>query len=82
MSLRPDGTYCCDRCGRDVGNAAVTECAVVSDLEPTDDPDVAFRPRVLHFCRVPNPGAPDGCAAHVLLPSNLTAYLASKEPTS
>lgn len=81
MSLRQDG-YRCDRCGRDVGNAAVTECAIVSDLEAAPDADVASRPRVLHFCRVPNPGAPEGCAAHLLLPSNLTDYNASKETTA
>lgn len=79
MSLRPDGTYRCDRCGVDVGNAAVTECAIVSDLEAVDDAEVAFRPRLLHFCRRPNPGAPDGCAAHLLLPSNLADYYVAKE---
>lgn len=78
MSLRPDGVYRCDRCGRDVGNAAVTECAVVSDLAATGDPGAPWRPRVLHFCRVPNLGAPDGCAGHLLTPSNLAAYPAEE----
>jgi hypothetical protein len=80
VSLRPDGAYRCDRCGRDVGNAAVTECAVVSDAEVAPDGGVALTPRVLHFCRVPNTGAPEGCAAHVLGHRNLADYHASKEP--
>lgn len=72
MSLRRDGTYRCDRCGVDVGNAAVTECAIVSTMTVTDDvPEVL----VLHFCRVPNEGAPEGCTEHLLVPSNLTDYL-------
>lgn len=62
MSLRADGSYCCDRCGTDVGNASVEQAAVISDLKP-DDPT---RPRVLHLCRVPQPGAPHGCARRVL----------------
>lgn len=74
MSLRPDGSYRCDRCGADVGNAGVTIALIVSDV----DPDTGLV-RVLHFCREPNPGAPDGCAAHLLIPSNLTDYLASEE---
>lgn len=70
MSLRSDGKYRCDRCGSDVGNAGVDMAAIVSDVE-TDTGLV----RVLHFCRVPNPGAPDGCATHLLTPSNLADYL-------
>lgn len=69
MSLRPDGTYRCDRCGGDVGNGAVTECAVVSDT-----PD-GLTHRVLHFCRQPTRGAPHGCAGRLLSPSNLANYL-------
>lgn len=62
MSLRSDGTYRCDRCGADVGNASVQACAVVSDLDPHDP----ARPRVLHLCRKPQKGAPHGCARNVL----------------
>lgn len=70
MSLRSDGSYRCDRCGSDVGNASVQMCAVISDLEP-DDP---ARPRVLHLCRQPQDGAPNGCARHVLGPGTLSNY--------
>ncbi|MGY1773498.1 hypothetical protein [Blastococcus sp. SYSU D00813] len=77
MSRRPDGTYKCDRSGHDVGNAAVTECAIVSTL--VLDADGNQQLEVLHFCRIPNPGAPEGCAEHLLVPSNLADYLASKE---
>lgn len=80
MSLRSDGTYRCDRCGADVGNAAVTECAIVADIELLEDGgDVFAVPRNLHFCRVPNDGAPEGCAEHLLIPSNLTDYHESRE---
>lgn len=79
MSLRPDGSYRCDRCGSDVGNGAVTEAAVVADLELVDDEDVAARPRTLHFCRAPRKKAPHGCAGHILGPRALADYLASKE---
>lgn len=72
MSRRADGTCKCDRCGIDVGNAGVLECAVVSDI--ATDADGNLVPRVLHFCRVPNDGAPEGCAEHLLVPSVLTAY--------
>lgn len=70
MSLRLDGTYRCDRCGKDIGNAAVTVCAVTSTL--TADGQA----QVYHHCREPNPGAPNGCAEHVLVPSNLADFLA------
>lgn len=77
MSLRPDGTYRCDRSGHDVGNAAVTQCASVSTI--LTEADGTPRVQVFHFCRVPNPGAPDGCADHVLVPSNLADYLAARQ---
>lgn len=67
MTLRPDGTYRCDRCGADVGNAGVYMCAVISDIEP-GNPN---QPRVLHLCRQPRDGAPNGCARHVLGPGTL-----------
>jgi hypothetical protein len=82
VSLRPDGAYRCDRCGTDVGNGAVTECAVVSDMEVATDDGVALTPRVLHFCRVPNRGAPEGCAAHVLGHRNLADYHTQKETSA
>lgn len=67
MSLRSDGTYRCDRCGADVGNGAVTEAAVVSDVE-------GAAVRVLHFCRRPVKGAPHGCAGRLLSPSMLADW--------
>lgn len=79
MSLRSDGKYRCDRCGSDVGNAAVTECATVSDIDMGGEVPV---PRLLHFCREPNEGAPEGCAEHLLVPSNIADYLASRETPS
>lgn len=82
MSLRPDGSYRCDRCDADVGNGAVTEAAVIADLDLVDDPDVHARPRTLHLCRKPRKGAPHGCAGHVLGPRSLAAYTATKETTS
>lgn len=75
MSLRPDGTYRCDRCGVDVGNGGVHLAAIVADLDPNDPTAV----RNLHFCRQSNAGAPDGCAAHLLTRANVAAWTAAKE---
>lgn len=81
MSLRPDFTYRCDRCGSLLENASSLECAGVADIEVMGDGngDVYATPRTLHFCRVPNDGAPNGCAAHVFSPSNLANYNESRE---
>lgn len=73
MSLRSDGANRCDRCDADVGNAGVDVSMRVSDLLVDDGGGTTAV--VYDFCRQPNPGAPDGCAAHLLIPSNLTAYL-------
>lgn len=67
MSLRSDGKYRCDRCGADVGNGAVDQAAIVSDVDQG-------AVRVLHFCRRPREGAPHGCAGRVLSPSNLADW--------
>ena len=74
MSLRDDGTYRCDTCDGDLGNAGVDVAAMVADLDP-DDPTTV---RNLHFCRVPQTGAPNGCAAHMLTPSIVGAWLTWK----
>lgn len=73
MSLRRDGTYRCDRCDTDVGNAAVTECAIATTLTGGLDH------LVLHLCRRPRKGAPHGCAAHVLTAKTLAAYHSKDE---
>jgi hypothetical protein len=75
VSLRPDGTYRCDRCGTDVDNGSVQAAAVISDLEP-DDPS---RPRVLHLCRASRDGAPHGCVGNVLGPGTLANYYESRD---
>lgn len=76
MSLRADGSYRCDRCGGDIGNASVDQAASVSDVLVDDEGRTSVV--VYHFCRVANAGAPDGCAAHVLIPSNLADFTASR----
>lgn len=73
MSLRSDNTYRCDRCDGPLENGSAMECAHVSDMVTNDEGEMI--PRTLHFCRVPNTGAPEGCAAHVLSPSRIAAYL-------
>jgi hypothetical protein len=50
MSLRPDGSYRCDRCGVDVGNAGVDQCTHVMTLNPDDPGDIQH----FHFC-LPRP---------------------------
>jgi hypothetical protein len=78
MSRRADGSYRCDRCGTDVGNGSVQYAAVISTLEHSDQVDVAAVPLVLHLCRKPQTGAPNGCAARVLGPAALADYLKRK----
>lgn len=75
MSLRPDGSYRCDKCGADVVNGGVREAAIISDL----DPDTAGEVRVLHLCREPRDGAPSGCAGNVLGPAALANYIETKD---
>lgn len=82
MSLRADGGYACDRCGTDVGNGGVHECAVISDLDP-DTGDVT--PRVLHLCRTrPDPDHPgktmQGCRDRVLTKKALAHYHETRNP--
>lgn len=67
MSLRPNGSYRCDRCDTGLTNGGVHECAVVSTL--LDGQLVT-----LHFCQQPQRGAPHGCAGRILSASALAAY--------
>lgn len=75
MSLRPDGTYRCDRCGLRLENGGVHEAAIVSDLNLDRPGDV----RVLHLCRAERDGAPTGCVGNVLDPATL-AYWTENPP--
>ena len=77
MSRHLDGTTTCDCCDSDVGNAAVTECAIVVDT--TTAADGSPSPRQLHFCKQPHTGHPNGCHAALLRPSMLGAYTARQE---
>lgn len=72
MSLRPDGTYRCDRCDGELTNGGVHEAAVVSTL--LDDQLVT-----LHFCWRPQRGAPHGCASRILSASALAAFRTGQE---
>lgn len=61
MSLRTDGTYRCDRCGTDIGNAGVDVAATISDLVHDEhNHPIPGRVRVLHLCRK------NGCVTRVL----------------
>lgn len=73
MTLRPDGSRRCDRCGNDVGNGGIDKAAKVSDLLVRPDGTTAVV--TYDLCRAPRDGAPNGCAAHVLSPSALDDYL-------
>lgn len=68
MSLQPDGTHRCDRCGGTAGNGGVSDCAIVVDATFGDGNTIT--PRNLHLCRVNN------CASIVLAPANLPAFYA------
>lgn len=69
MSLRPDGTNRCDRCGVDVGTGGVDACAVISIYD-----EATGGVTVLHLCREPRDGYPRGCTGKVLGPGTLADY--------
>lgn len=81
MSMNPDGTFACDRCGADVDNGGIQAAVVVSDL----DPEARGMIRNLHFCRDRVEGEDEsreeirGCEHKVLTPSNLANYTAVRE---
>lgn len=77
MSMRPDGSHECDRCGTSVGNGGVTSCTVVSGLDP-DRPGMV---RNLHFCldREENGENIKGCTNKVLSATNLKHYNETRE---
>jgi hypothetical protein len=80
MSLRPDGTYRCDRCGTDVGNAGVDRAAHIMDTQPDD----LTLTRHLHLCLDrPNPKVPgdtiQGCRDRVLTRRALRWYREQQE---
>lgn len=84
MSLRPDGSYRCDRCGADVGNGGVALSAVISDLDPETE---HLTPRRLDLCRRrPDPDNPgktlQGCRDHVLTKKALRNYHETRIPTA
>lgn len=72
MSLRGDGSYRCDRCGKDVGNGGIRLSVQVSDLDPTFPGSI----RLLHFCRDTYEGTTflPGCDRVVLHANNLKNY--------
>lgn len=70
MSLRTDGTYRCDRCGADVGNAGVQQAAKITTLDPADPTRLIY----LDLCRQPRDGAPRGCEGNVLGPATLADW--------
>lgn len=78
MSLRPDGTYRCDRCDVDIENAGLDRATTVSSADPYN-PGVQ---RVLHLCldRTEPVEGDDktkkvqGCSDRVLSKRALAAY--------
>lgn len=82
MSMNPDGTFSCDRCGTGVGNGGITEAVVVSDLDPAARGMI----RNLHFCRDRTVAGEDGkptevpgCEHQLLSADNLRAYTDRQE---
>jgi len=65
VSLRPDGSYRCDKCDTDVDNGSVANAVTIVGVDP-DDPGTMRGP--LHLClprEVPVEGATDGATEHV-----------------
>lgn len=73
MSLRPDGTYHCDRCGNDIGNAGYLDAMTISGGDPDNNLRTA---RVLHLCltRDDTGVVTGGCQGVVLDHSALADY--------
>lgn len=83
MSLRPDGSYRCDRCDRELENGGVQECASITDLDPRNPGSI----RQLHLCYDevdPETGETtlQGCRDRVLTRRALRSLYASQETTS
>ena len=68
MSLRSDGRYRCDRCGRELENGGVQECAPITTLREDGTP-ITY-----HF------GREEGCESKVLSKRNLAAYQDTEGP--
>lgn len=64
MSLRSDGRYRCDRCGRELVNGGVFECVIAADTDEVTGGTVTY-----HF------GRAEGCARKVLSRRNLADLL-------
>lgn len=69
MSLRSDGRYRCDRCGRELENGGAHESVIAADLDPVTGGTVTY-----HF------GREEGCAAKVLSKRNLADLLDEGTP--
>lgn len=46
MSQHPAGAYSCDRCGRELQNGGLSECAIIIDLDERSGAPVRY-----HLCR-------------------------------
>lgn len=73
MTLRTDGRYHCDRCGRLLTNAGLMEVAKIVDLDVADP----TQQRNYDLCREPRDGAPRGCVGNVLGPGTLADFTAN-----
>lgn len=78
MSVDPDGSYSCDRCGADVQNGAITVASVAGDLIEVDGGQTVVN---YHFCRDREENGEKvlGCTRKVLSARNLEHYKQTKE---
>ena len=78
MTMNPDGSAVCDRCGADCKGGGVIDAVVVGDLDP-DQPGHVIN---YHFCRDREDGSTvvKGCARKVLSARNLAHRIEAKEP--
>lgn len=81
MSLQSDGSYVCDRDGRDVGNGGVLSALIVSNYDPETGTVVNH-----HFCRDEKDEdgkiIHHGCDKKVLSARNLEHYRNQKEKSN
>lgn len=78
MTMHPDGSCSCDRCGAVLPNDSVTVCAHITDLNPDDPGDI----RHFHLCvdRLDADGKTiSGCRDHVLTKRALRHFHDTKD---
>lgn len=78
MTMEPDGSFICSRCGANVENGSIRVCSIVSDIEDEAGNLVVVNH---HFCRDREEDGKkiQGCTKKVLSARNLEYYNETRE---